>query len=176
MSSQNTDYHNISIANNKKRYVTLTVEALVSGLICAIAAVICYETKLPLWAMFIGWVVLHTREVILRKAVASWINLTFGISLGMAATLFVERMIPSIHMLALPLAVFLTTIVIVLVRAARPVDNAIATFLGLIAFLASHLEPTWPSLALLVVATTLGLLAAWVAHLAFSVRFGPSSE
>jgi hypothetical protein len=149
---------------------SLVSHSLACGLIAAIAALVCYKTNLPLWAMFLGWVVLHTSEVAWRKAIANWVNLLLGLALGMGATLCVEWLVPKVHLLALPFTVFMTTVIIVLVRAARPINNSIATFLGLIAFLACHMNPTFSTLYLLVAATTTGLVAAWIAHLSLLVQ------
>ncbi|WP_322008962.1 DUF1097 domain-containing protein [Paraburkholderia sp. J12] len=176
MNMQRTLVQNESPSRTTHSHSGLLLHALVSGVIAAIASVVCYKAKLPVWTMLLGWVVLHTSEMSWRKVIASWINFVLGTALGMAATLGVEWLIPKIHLLALPLAVFLSTVIIVSVRAARPLNNVLATFLGLIAFLASHVGPTYLSLSSLVVATTVGVLAGWIAHLTQRVRLGSAKE
>jgi hypothetical protein len=67
-------------------------------------------------------------------------------------------------MFALPVVVFVVAMIVVSLRATQTMNNIVAYFLGLIAYFASHLEPSLESFVELGGAGTLGSFAGWLSH------------
>lgn len=60
--------------------------------------------------------------------------------------------------------VFVVACFVLALRAVPPFDNVLASFLGLIAFFASHLAPSFLSVAELAAAASIGMTAGWIAQ------------
>jgi hypothetical protein len=142
-------------------FMMLTVAAAVTA---ALAASLSARLALPVWVMFIGWVAFFTRGLTARDGTVNAACVALGLGFGMAATLALKALTPSLGALALPLVVFVVAVVVVSLRAAPVFNNILCYFLGLIAFFASHLQPSLAAFAELAGAVALGSLAGWVAH------------
>ena len=142
-------------------FLMLTVAAAVTA---AAAAGLTATLALPVWAMFIGWVAFFTRGISARDGAVNALCVALGLGFGMAAALGLGALGPALGALALPLVVFAVAVVVVSLRAAPVFNNILCYFLGLIAFFASHLQPSPAAFAELASAVALGSLAAWIAH------------
>jgi len=142
-------------------FLMLTAAAAVTA---ALAASLSARLALPVWVMFIGWVAFFTRGLTARDGAVNAACVALGLVFGMAATLALKALTPSLGALALPLVVFVVAVVVVSLRAAPVFNNILCYFLGLIAFFASHLQPSPAAFAELASAVALGSLAAWIAH------------
>jgi hypothetical protein len=136
----------------------------------AAAAAITLVAGLPVWAMFIGWVAFFSRGHSLRHGLINYSGVLSGIAFGIAAALAIAALSPLVGKLALPLVVFIVAMVVVSLRAAPVVNNVLAYFLGLIAFFAAHIEPSFEAFVRLGGASGIGSLAAW-ASLRVQQRF-----
>jgi hypothetical protein len=114
--------------------------------------------------MFMGWVAFFTRGNSAREAGFSYLCLAAGIVMGTGAVLSVGALMPLLGPLSFGVVVFVVAMIVVTLRAAAPVNNIPAYFLGLITFFAAHLEPSWLALAELLSVSGLGTFAAWLAH------------
>lgn len=142
-------------------FLTLTLAA---ALTAALAAGLSAHLALPVWAMFIGWVAFFTRGLTARDGAVNAACVLLGLGFGIAATVALKALVPSLGALALPLVVFAVAVVVVSLRALPVLSNVVGYFLGLIAFFASHLQPSLASFAELAGAVLLGSFAAWTAH------------
>jgi hypothetical protein len=116
------------------------------------------------WAMFIGWVAYFTRPVSARQGLYTWLCLISGLAFGAGAVLALQGLMPIMGSVALFLVVFIVAMVVVSMRAVRALDNIPAWFLGLIAFFASHGEPSLVAIAELAGAGALGTAAGWASQ------------
>lgn len=154
-------------ADSSVRRVPAMLFVLVTGaaaITAAAAAGLTATLALPVWAMFIGWVAFFTRGLTARDAAVNAACVLLGLGFGIAATVALKALVPSLGALALPLVVFTVALVVVSLRALPVLSNVVSYFLGLIAFFASHLPPTPASFAELAGAVVLGSVAAWTAH------------
>ncbi len=127
----------------------------------AAAAAVSLMAGLPVWAMFIGWVAFFSRGHSLRDGLINYSGVLSGIAFGMAAALAIATLSPVVGKFALPLVVFIVAMIVVSLRAIPVVNNILAYFLGLIAFFAAHIEPSFEALGRLGGASAIGSVAAW---------------
>lgn len=148
-------------APTSMRFAALTLAA---ALTAAIAATTSASLGWPVWAMFMGWVAFFTRRHSARDAFHSYLCLAIGIAFGSGAALAVSALMPLIGHFAFGPVVFVVAIVVVSLRAAVPLNNVPAYFLGLITFFAAHVEPDVVAFCELAAVSGLGSFAAWIAH------------
>lgn len=116
------------------------------------------------WAMFIGWVAYFTRPLSARQGAYTWLCLLSGLAVGAVAVVALQRLMPIMGSFALLMIVFVVAMIVVSMRAVRMLDNIPAWFLGLIAFFASHAEPSLVAISQLAAAGALGTVAGWASH------------
>jgi len=153
-----------SLSHRMRRVLLSSGITSIAAVSAGVATVLSAALALPVWAMFIGWVAFYTRGVSARDGAINVICVVLGITVGMAATLALGVVGPSLGALALPSVVFVVAVVVVSLRAAPVVNNGLCYFLGLIAFFASHLQPSLLAVMELGSASALGSLAGWIAH------------
>ncbi|CAD5110485.1 DUF1097 domain-containing protein [Zestomonas carbonaria] len=134
----------------------------IAAVVAALAAGSSVALSVPVWAMFVGWVAFFTRGVNARDGAINLACVWLGLAFGVAAALAVGALTPPLGRLALPAVVFAVAIIVVSLRGLPLLNNVLAYFLGLIAFFASHLEPSLESLFHLGGASTLGSSAGWL--------------
>lgn len=149
-------------------FITFT---LVAAGVAAIAAFGSLSLGLAPWAMFVGWVAYFTRPTSVRQGLANYLCLVLGLLFGVVAVLALGALTPILGRYAIAAVVFVVASVIVSLRAVPWVNNALAWFLGLIAFFAAHLEPSLASVAELASVGALGSFAGWGAQ-SLQRRFG----
>jgi hypothetical protein len=140
-------------------YIAFSAAAAV---IAAAASASSLVFALPVWAMFIGWVAFFTRGLTTRDGAVNLACVWAGAAMGIAAAIAIGMLKPAVGMIALPAVVFVVAMVVVSLRAAPSFNNVLAYFLGLIAFFASHMEPTLDTLVHLGSASALGSVSGWV--------------
>ena len=143
------------------RFAMLTLAA---ALTAAIAATASASLGWPVWAMFMGWVTVSTRDHCASDAFFSYLCLVIGIAFGSGAALAVGALIPLIGPFAFGPVVFGVAIVVISLRALPPVNHVPAYCLGLITFFAAHLEPGTIAICELAAVSGLGSFAAWIAY------------
>lgn len=136
-----------------RRYATNT---LVVSLIAAVAAWGCAVLGLAVWVMFAGVVAWFAHRGSWRAGASGVVCMGLGLVAGAIAVTGVGVLAPRLGLLALPLVVFAASIVVVGLRTTRGTRNTLAWFIGLVAFLASDLHPSAPSLLDLGAATLVG--------------------
>lgn len=137
---------------------------LIAAVVASLAATASAGLGWPVWAMFIGWVAFFTGQHSIRGALFSYVCVAIGIAFGNIAALAVGSLLPILDFLAFGAVVFVVAIVVVTLRAAPPINNIPAYFLGLIAFFAAHLPPSIPAFLELAAVSALGSAAALIAH------------
>lgn len=148
-------------APTSMRFTALTLAAAFTA---AIAATTSASLGWPVWAMFMGWVAFFTRGHSARDAFFSYLCLAIGMGFGVGAALTIGVLMPLIGPLAFGPVVFVVAIIVVSLRAAAPINNVPAYFLGLITFFAAHLEPGILAFSELAAVSGLGSFAAFIAH------------
>lgn len=143
------------------KFIGLT---LVAAVVAAIAATASAGLGWPVWAMFIGWVAFFTGQHSAKGAIRSYLCLAIGVAIGNFAALGVGTLMPLIDYLAFGAVVFVVAVVVVSLRAAPVLNNIPAYFLGLIAFFASHLPPSFIAFGELAAVSALGVVAGLAAH------------
>jgi uncharacterized membrane protein YgaE (UPF0421/DUF939 family) len=141
-----------------------TVLTLAAALTAAIAATTSASLGWPVWTMFMGWVAFFTRGHSGKDALYSYLCLAIGIAIGTGAALAVGALLPLIGPFAFGAVVFVVAVIVVSLRAAAPINNIPAYFLGLITFFAAHLEPGILAFSELAAVSGLGSFAGWTAH------------
>jgi hypothetical protein len=127
----------------------------------AVASAASLMAGLPVWAMFIGWVAFFSRGHSFREGIANYCGVLAGICFGMGAAMAISALGPMLGKLALPIVVFIVAMMVVSLRAMPIVNNVLAYFLGLIAYFAAHVEPSFEALGRLGEASAIGSFAAW---------------
>jgi hypothetical protein len=151
----------MSPAISPLRFNSLTLAAALTAATAATAAA---TVGLPVWAMFVGWVAFFTRGHSAKDALYSYLCLASGLGIGTIAAVGVGALLPLIGPAAFGVVVFAVAMLVVSLRAASPMNNIPAYFLGLITWFAAHAKPTpraWLSLAAV---AALGIFAARLAH------------
>jgi hypothetical protein len=147
---------------SRSSFVMLTAIAAVTA---AAAAAASLAFTLPVWAMFIGWVAFFSRGgSSARDGLLNWACVVLGVVFGIGAALAIGGLSPALGAMALPTVVFVVAMVVVSLRAFKPLNNLQGYFLGLIAYFASHLAPSIGTLAMLSAATAIGSAAGWISH------------
>ena len=137
---------------------------MVAAAVAASAAGASLALTLPVWAMFIGWVAFYTRGTTVRDGLENLGCVLLGMALGMGAALTIAVFRPAFGFFALPVVVFGVAMIVVSLRAVPVLNNLLCYFLGLIAYFASHQEPSLEALSTLGSAQALGLFAGWTTH------------
>jgi hypothetical protein len=141
--------------------ITLAVAIVAAG-----ATFLTLGATLPAWAMFIGWVAYSTAGSTPREGCANLACFLLGLGLGAGTGTVIGLLAPLLGAAATPLAVLGDVIVVLSLRNARPINNPLAYFLGLISFFASAQVPSAPLLGMLAAAGAIGAAgaagAAWL--------------
>jgi len=144
---------------------TYVLATLVAAATAAGASAISLSLALPVWAMFIGWIAFYTRGLSVRSTIENLACVGTGLLLGLVATLTLQALSGTTGPAwALPLVVFVVAIVVVSLRGLPVMSNLLAYFLGLVAWFAAHLEPSFESVGKLLGAGALGSTAGWISH------------
>ncbi|WP_213942032.1 DUF1097 domain-containing protein [Pseudomonas sp. dw_612] len=141
-----------------------TLFTVVAAATAALAAGSSLLLTLPVWAMFVGWVAFFSRGLTLRDGLVNFGCVLMGIAFGMGAAPSIGALAPSLGLFALPLVVFVVAMIVVSLRGLKVMNNIVAYFLGLIAYFASHLEPSLESFTELGAAGAIGSFAGWLSH------------
>jgi hypothetical protein len=157
--------HTIKQATAASQIVLPRSTFVVLTAIAAAAAAASLAFNLPVWAMFIGWVAFFSRGGSgARDGLLNWTCVVLGVAFGIGAALAIGGLSPALGALALPTAVFVVAMVVVSLRAFKPLNNLQGYFLGLIAYFASHLVPSINAFAALTAATAIGSAVGWISH------------
>ena len=162
-----SDHHPQASGTSPIQFIVFTV---IASAIAAAAAFGSAFLQLAPWAMFVGWVTCFTQPTSARQGLFSGISLWLGLATGAIASVALGALVPTMGLNAVFVVVFAVACVVVSMRAVPVVNNILAWFLGLIAFFASHLEPSLVSIGELGSAGTLGIGAGWGAQ-ALQTRF-----
>lgn len=141
--------------------ITLT-EAAVAALAAGLALLL----GVPIWAMFLGWNAYFTRGTGLKSGLVNLGCVLIGVGLGMTAQVLV-RALPGAPGPAEQIgSVFGVTLVVLSLRFLPRFNNIPGFFLGLVAYFASGLDPSFHALGVLGTAAVLGSTAGWLTTLA----------
>src|SRR6187551_3079005 len=141
--------------------ITLT-EAAVAALAAGVALLL----GVPIWAMFLGWNAYFTRGAGLKSGLVNLGCVLIGVGLGMTAQGLV-RALPGAPGPAEQIgSVFGVTLVVLSLRFLPRFNNIPGFFLGLVAYFASGLDPSFHALGVLGTAAVLGSTAGWLTTLA----------
>jgi len=120
--------------------------------------------EIPVWAMFVGWISFFTRGLNLQQGIINVACVLIGVMLGIAAAHGLAALTPYLDTYAISAVVFAITIIALSLAKAPAVNNLPAIFLGLVAYFALHQPPSMATFGTLTLATTLGAIAAFLAH------------
>ncbi|MGH8842920.1 MAG: DUF1097 domain-containing protein [Advenella sp.] len=135
------------------------------SLIASSAATLSVLTfEVPIWTMFVGWISFFTRGLNLRQGIVNLACVLIGVMLGIAAAHAQATLTPYLGTYAISAVVFAITIIALSLAKAPAVNNLPAVFLGLVAYFALHQPPSMSTFGMLTLATTLGAIAAFLAH------------
>lgn len=138
---------------------------LIAAATAAAASAASLALGLPVWAMFIGWIAFFTRGLSTRSAFENISCVALGLIIGACAALSIPVLAAMVGPgAALPLVVFVVALLVVSLRGIPVMNNLLGYFLGLVAWFAAHMEPSFDSLAMLLIASSIGTLAGWVSH------------
>ncbi|WP_231757323.1 DUF1097 domain-containing protein [Microbulbifer elongatus] len=137
---------------------------LAAAVFAAFAAVTTAVNELPVWAMFVGWVAYVTGPMNLKGAAQSYICLTLGIAIGLAAALALKEITPTMGAYSLAPVVFIVASLVLSLRAAPPLNLVPAYWLGIIVFFAAHTEPRLASILKLSLISGFGIVIATIVH------------
>ncbi len=147
---------------SRHAFVVTTIVAAATASVAALASLM---LSLPVWAMFVGWIAFFTRVKDTRTAIENLGCVGVGTIIGVAAALTIPSAAAIVGpLLALPAVVFLVALVVIALRGLPTMNNLLGYFLGLVAWFAAHLEPSLESVAQLLGASAVGLVAGWVSY------------
>lgn len=145
-----------------RAFIIITLVAAVSA---SLAAATSLALSLPVWAMFVGWIAFFSRGLTTRSTFENLGCVWLGLCIGALAALGISLLAPTLGFgLALPTVVFAVALIVVALRGLPVLNNLLGYFLGLVAWFASHLEPSLGGLVLLASASAIGSLAGWISH------------
>ncbi|GAB3389995.1 DUF1097 domain-containing protein [Azotobacter armeniacus] len=153
-----------ALAHRKPSTLRFVAFTTVAALTAALAAGASAALTLPVWAMFVGFVAFFSRGPSSRDGAINLACVWLGHALGIGSALTLGVLAPSLGVFALPIAVFIVTMIVVSLRALPWLNNILGYFLGVITFFAAHLEPSLETLVQLGGATGLGAMAGWISY------------
>ncbi|EJL37691.1 Protein of unknown function (DUF1097) [Caulobacter sp. AP07] len=136
---------------------------LVAAAVAAIATVGTLAAALPAWSMFLGWVAYSTSGQTPRESLPNLASFLIGLGIGAGSGLLIGALAPWLGNAATPVVVFGDVVLVLTLRAAPLINNALAYFLGLISFFASAQAPSRSLLAMLAAAGVIGAVGAGLA-------------
>lgn len=136
-----------------------------AAFVAASAAYLGLLAGLPVWAMFMGWIVFSSRGGSARDGASNFACFAIGLVIGVEAMAAVAALTPAAGSAALPLVVLVVTTIVGSLRGVPALNNLLAYFLGLTTVFAAQSEPTFAANAGLGAAGALGVLAGWLASL-----------
>lgn len=128
----------------------------------ALAATVALALGLPIWTMFLGWNAYFTRGTGWRSGAVNLGCVVIGVGLGMSTQFALASLSSRPGFCEQIASVFALTWVVLSLRFVPRFNNVPSLFLGLIAYFASGLAPSWTTLATLAGAALLGTFAAWL--------------
>lgn len=133
--------------------------------VASVAATLCVLVLgVPVWVMFVGWISYFTRGFTLRQGVLNLASVWVGLLLGIGAALLMAGLNPFFGSYTISVVVMLVAMIALSLAKMPLINNLLGFFLGLVTYFASHLAPSLAAFTELAVATTLGAIAAWLAH------------
>jgi hypothetical protein len=148
-----------SQATNAKRFV---VDTVVVALVAAFATFCTATCKLEVWVMFAGLTAWFTHPTSWREGASGVLCMWLGLAAGTGSVVANDALAPVVGSLALPLVVFVATVVVVGLRATRGAKNTLAWFVGLVTFFAAHMKPSAVGLLQLGAASLVGGFAGFL--------------
>lgn len=142
--------------------------SLAAALIAAAAAQASSILAVPVWAMFVGWVVFYTRGHSTWSGIVNVICLVIGLAIGLCANFALEQALPRWGAAALPSVVLAVSFLVMSLRALPVIDNLQAYFLGLTSVFAAQTDPGVEAFMELGVASVIGGLAGWATRTSHS--------
>lgn len=152
-----------SVTHRPSGYMTVT---LIAAITASSAVALVLSLHLTVWVMFIGWIAFFSRGLDTRSAIENLVCVWLGLAIGsVAAASSVASLVPVVGlMLAMPMVVFVVTLIVVSLRGLPLLNNLLGYFLGLVTWFASHLEPSVVAIGQLAAASAIGSLAGWISH------------
>jgi hypothetical protein len=137
---------------------------LATAIIAAAAAQASALLSVPVWAMFVGWVVFYTRGQSRRDGIVNIVCLIIGIAIGLTANFSMGPLLAPLGAASLPSFVLVTSFLVMSLRALPVINNIPAYFLGLTSVFAAQAQPGLEAFMELSVASAIGGLAGWAAR------------
>jgi hypothetical protein len=137
---------------------------LAAALIAAVAALVCGLLSVPVWTMFVGWVVYFSRGQSTWDGVVNILCLALGIAFGLVASFLVGPLLPILGFWSVPSFVLATSFLVMSLRGLPVINNIPAYFLGLTSVFAAQAQPGIEEFMQLAVASAIGGLAGWAAR------------
>lgn len=126
------------------------------GVVAALASILTVGLSLKLWTMFIGWTCFSTGVGDVRRGMMAITCLILGVLLGIGSILIMGAITPVLGQWSLPLVIFVLAVIAMLSLLVPPLDSIPGYFLGMTAFYASGLQPSWDALVTIVPAALIG--------------------
>ncbi len=120
--------------------------------------------KLEVWVMFAGLIAWFSRPETWRSGAGGLLCMWLGLVAGAGCFAANDAFLPWMGVLALPLVVFVVSVVVVGLRATPVVNNMLAWFVGLVTVFAAQLKPSAEGLLHLGAASLVGGLAGLLCH------------
>jgi hypothetical protein len=147
-----------SLSNNLKVVIGESVIATSAATLSVVAL------EVPVWAMFVGWIAFFTRGLNLKQGAINLACVLIGVGLGIGAAHAMSALTPHLGSYAISAVVFAITVIVLSLAKAPIFNNLLGVFLGLVAYFAMHQPPSFEIFGTLATATTLGAIAAFLAH------------
>ena len=135
------------------------VDTLIVAALATFATWCSAALELEVWVMFAGLIAWFTHPTSWREGASGVLCMWLGLGAGAASVVANDALTPSVGSMALPLVVFLSTVLVVGLRKTRGAKNTLAWFVGMVTFFASRLRPSAEGLLHLSLASLLGGLA-----------------
>jgi len=145
--------------------------AFCTSAIAAASTALTVALSLPPWMMFIGWITWATAGNAALASAAGVGCMLGGLVLGNLAGVALMALQPPLGSLALPIVVFVVTVIVIGSRFARPFESGTSYYLGLVGFFAAGAPPGIMTFFELAVAGVLG-----AASCAAAQRLGAFAE
>ena len=144
---------------NGRRFV---INTLVVAVVAAVATWCSASLKLEVWVMFAGLTAWFTHPTSWREGASGVVCMWLGLGAGAVSVFANDALGRAIGPFALPLVVFVATVIVVGLRATRGAKNTLAWFVGLVTFFAAHVPPSVAGLLQLGAASLVGGFAGFL--------------
>lgn len=139
-----------------------SIEALLLGIIGALAVYTGGAFQLPVWVIFLAWISFNLTGGAIELSLKIFIQQVIGILLAVGVQYCNKSLLPLLGDYSLPLIMCIVNILLVFISKTKKLNSIPAYFSGMIIWFASQSEPRFLECTNLVIAIAVGFFFGWI--------------